>query len=264
MWYYSTEGKQHGPIDDGALDNLIATGVVGAATPIWKEGMQNWMPLCQVRPAGITTGDAAAATCSLCGKRVGAENLIELMGNRVCAECKPLALQSMREGAALPAKNHTAWREGKRVVARNQTSLPARCFKCNCEVTTPPLTRKLYWHPAGYYLVIFFNILIYAIVAAIVRKRATLDIYLCPDHLQRRKKFMIGGWLGALLGLVVGIAGIAMNTPWMIILGFVILPAAIIVGIAGAQIARPARIKADTVWLTGSGKAFLESLPTLP
>jgi hypothetical protein len=266
MWYYSINGQQHGPLEESALDQLIRDGVVTPETFVWKEGMSDWVTLAQARPVakpGIVAEDASS-TCSMCGKRVGAENLIELMGNRVCADCKPMAVQSLREGANIPAKDHTAWREGKKVVARNETSLPARCYKCNHEVASPPLTRKLYWHPAWYYLFIFFNIIIYAIVAMIVRKKATLKIYLCERHAQRRKNFIIGGWSGAALAIIVVITGISLNLGWMIALGFVGLLAAIIIGIAGAQVARPARIKGDTIWLTGSGKEFIASLPPMP
>jgi len=267
MWYYTTNGQQHGPVDEAAFDSLIASGTVTADTFVWQNGMADWVPLARVRPTGnkiILTEDAMSSTCTICGKKVGAENLIELLGNRVCADCKPMAVQSLREGASLPARNHTAWREGKKVVAHSQTSLPARCYKCNQEVTTPPMTRKLIWHPPAYYLLIFLNIVIYVIVAMIVRKRATLDIYLCDHHVRRRKYFIIGGWLGAILGIFATFAGAIFNSGWLLAIGLLLLIAAVIAGVAGAQLARPARIKGDKVWLSGSGKEFLASLPPLP
>jgi hypothetical protein len=267
MWYYSTDGQQHGPVDESALDKLIADGVVTTDTFLWQNGMPDWMPLAQARPVeakAVLVEDARSSTCTICGKKVGAENLIELLGNRVCADCKPMAVQSLREGASLPAKNHTAWREGKKVVAHSQTALPARCFKCNQDVTTPPLTRKLYWHPVGYYVLLFFNVIVYVIVAMIVRKKATLDIYLCDRHVKRHKYFIIGGWSGAILGIFGIFAGIIFNLGWLLALGFLLLVAAVIAGVAGAQLVRTVRIKGDTVWLAGSGKEFMASLPRLP
>jgi len=266
MWYYSTDGQQQGPVDDTALDKLLTDGVVTGETFVWQDGMAGWAPLAHARPAKtkvLVAHDAALATCSVCGKAVGADNLIELLGKRVCAECKPMAVQSLREGASLPSK-HTAWREGKRVVAHNQSSLPARCYKCNQEVATAPITRKLYWHPPAYYLFIFFNFIVYVIVAIIVRKRATLDVYLCEQHTQRRKYFMIGGWAGALLGILMVIVGAGENIGWLVVLGIVLFLGATIAGIAGSQLARPSRIKGDTIWLTGAGKEFRASLPPLP
>ena len=267
MWYYTTNGQQHGPVDEAGLNSLIIEGTVTTDTFVWRDGMSEWTPLAQARAAKsniVRSEDTMSSTCTICGKQVGSENLIELMGKRVCADCKPMAVQSLREGASLPAKNHTAWREGKKVVAHSQTSLPARCFKCNHDVTTPPLTRKLYWHPVGYYVLLFFNIIIYAIVAMIVRKRATLDVYLCDQHLQRRKYFLIGGWSGAFLGLIMGFVAIAFNIGWLGLMGIILFLGAIIAGVAGGQVVRTTRIKGDTVWLAGSGKEFLASLPPFP
>ena len=38
------------PLDDAALDRLIATGVVTPDTLVWKAGMADWQPLAQARP----------------------------------------------------------------------------------------------------------------------------------------------------------------------------------------------------------------------
>ena len=266
MWHYLTEGQQHGPVDEATFDSLIAGGVVTTDTLVWRNGLSDWMPLALARPAesnAILVENAVSSTCTICGKRVGSENLIELLGNRVCADCKPIAVQSLREGAPLPSKN-TAWREGKKVVAHSQTALPPRCYKCNQDVTGPPMTRKLLWHPPGYYLFIFFNLIVYVIVAMIVRKKATLDIYLCDQHIRRRKNFIIAGWGGAGLGFLAMCCGVIFNLGWLTALGAVVILAAAVTGIAGSRVASPTRIKGDKVWLTGSGKEFLASLPPLP
>jgi hypothetical protein len=49
-WYYALGNERQGPIDDAALDRLIATGVVTPDTLVWKAGMADWQPLGQVRP----------------------------------------------------------------------------------------------------------------------------------------------------------------------------------------------------------------------
>jgi len=49
-WYYALGNERQGPIDDAALDRLIATGVVTADTLVWKAGMTDWQPLAQARP----------------------------------------------------------------------------------------------------------------------------------------------------------------------------------------------------------------------
>jgi len=196
----------------------------------------------------------------MCGKRVGADNLIDLLGLRVCAACKPMAVQTLREGVT-PAGSTSAWSDGKKVMTYNQRALPARCYKCNHAAVEPPLKRKLYWHPVAYYLLIFVNLIVYVLVAMVVRKRASVDVYLCARHIQRRKYFIIGGWSGTALGMVMLMTGIAENIGALTAVGFFVILLAIIVAMRGASLIRATRIKGDTVWLSGAGKEFLASLP---
>jgi hypothetical protein len=269
MWYYTTDGQQHGPLDEGALDQMISHGTITPETLVWKEGLADWVPLKQTRPVpasgavAVALEPAASSTCAICGKKVGADNLIELLGQPVCAACKPLAVQRMKEGAALTGITH-AWRDRKRVVTYDKSALPARCYKCNEPVAGQPLKRKLYWHPALYYILVPISILLYAVVAIIVRKRASVEVYLCPAHAQRRKYFLIGTWIGIVFTLVLGFAGILNNINWLIGIAAILFLVAIIIGITSATLARALRIKGDTVWMGGAGPEFLASLPPWP
>src|SRR5580658_4010459 len=119
MWYYVNNGRQQGPVDDAGIDDLIAGKVITPDTLVWTEGQADWAPLKQLRN---TVSHLAAspvtdqeATCMVCNAKVGADNLINLVGVRVCAACKPKALQTIQEGAVLTGKN-TAWRDGKQLV----------------------------------------------------------------------------------------------------------------------------------------------------
>jgi hypothetical protein len=269
MWYYSTDGKQQGPFDDAALDSLIAAGTVTSATYLWKDGMTDWAPLSQVRPGAASTAAVLAVgspdACSICGKTVGADNLLDLVGNRVCGECKPMAVQSLKEGAVFHSKNVTAWRDGKKVVAYDKTALPPRCYKCNHDIVGSPLTRKLYWHHPAWYLLLLLRAVPYLIVAIFIRKRATLDIFLCEKHLQQRKYYLIGVWVGLLLGLGLLIGGISVSNPWLSAVGGIVIIGSLVASIIGARVARAAKITKDgKVWLSGSGQDFLTSLPDWP
>ena len=46
-WFYAIGGQQHGPVDDGQLDALIAASTVNPETLVWREGLANWQPLRQ-------------------------------------------------------------------------------------------------------------------------------------------------------------------------------------------------------------------------
>jgi len=42
-WYYMDDGTQVGPVNDDAIKSLIGSGVIDASTPVWRDGMQDWM-----------------------------------------------------------------------------------------------------------------------------------------------------------------------------------------------------------------------------
>jgi len=264
MWYYIANGQQQGPLDDSGLKDSVGKGVITPETMVWKEGQPDWAPLKQISTTFLPPFPSdPSAICSICNKAVGADNLIELVGVQVCAACKPKALQTIREGAPLTGSN-TAWSDGKKVVVRDETHLPPRCVKCNAATAEQPLKRKLYWHPPAYYLLIFISLLVYVIVAIIVRKKGSVHVSLCSEHLRRRKYFMIGGWVGSFVALAIAFTGMVLNTSWLTATGFILLPVAIITGLVGARVTPAARIKDKTIWLRGASKEFLASLPQWP
>ncbi len=123
-WYYVDDGKRVGPVSESTLDILVKAGTVTAETLVWQEGMKEWAPLGKARPnapaspspagpspAGPSPADppkpesgsaAAAGACSLCGRTFPEEALIRYKDSLVCADCKPVFLQRLKEGAGMP------------------------------------------------------------------------------------------------------------------------------------------------------------------
>jgi hypothetical protein len=265
MWYLGADGQTRGPVTEEALGELIAAGTITPDTFMWREGLAEWMPLRQLQPANpALLEDAGIATCSICGQRVGSQNLIELLGRRVCATCKPKAVQSLQEGVPVAANGGEAWRSGNKIVTYKDKELPPRCIKCNAPVAGPPLTRKVYWHSPLFYLLILVHFLVYAVVAILVRKRAKVDIYLCPQHEKKRKDRIMAGWVGVILGIVGIAAGIIFHTALLGFLGGMLFLLAAIFGLVSGRAVAASRIKGDTVWLRGGKPEFLASLPEWP
>lgn len=50
-WHFAAGGEQRGPVDDGELDRLLATGAVTPDTLVWRAGMPGWQPLREARGA---------------------------------------------------------------------------------------------------------------------------------------------------------------------------------------------------------------------
>ncbi len=102
---------------------------------------------------------------------------------------------------AAPLTPAVAQRDGKKLYLPRFTSLPPNCVKCG-QPAQKPFRKKFYWHTPWLFLMILFpGLLIYAIVALIVRKNIELDVPVCDfHHGERKRNKMIGTLL--LLGAV--------------------------------------------------------------
>lgn len=155
------------------------------------------------------------------------------------------------------------WHEGKTVVSRKNMVFPPRCVKCNSPVIEPPMKRTFYWHHPALLLLVLVNLLVFAIVALIVRQKGILHIYVCPKHRKHRLIGILAGWVLGLGGIAVVIAGVAAGSGALAVLGVIVFLA----GMIGALLARlvyPKRIDASFVWLSGCGSEFVQSLPAIP
>jgi len=110
-WYYAEGGKQIGPVEEPALDDLVRQGVVRDDTLVWREGMAAWQKHSAARGGANPAGPpqppspltAAAATppgtdiryCSECGRGVPASQLTVHGDVSVCAQCQPAYSQRL-------------------------------------------------------------------------------------------------------------------------------------------------------------------------
>jgi len=103
-WYYADAGRQMGPVEEPALDDLVRAGVIRDDTLVWREGMANWQPHGAVRgpkpapPMPAVPIGADSSFCSECGRPFPSDQLVALGNASVCAQCKPVYLQRVREG----------------------------------------------------------------------------------------------------------------------------------------------------------------------
>jgi hypothetical protein len=260
-WFYANSGQQSGPVNDAELERLVREGVIQPTTLVWREGMAEWQPLNAAHrlpppvPAAL-----AGSTCVECGRTFPPEEMIRLHNASVCAQCKPVFLQRLAEGAPMPSVI-SLWRDKKRVVTRSETTFPDRCIKCNAPVNGFRLKRVVYWQHPAYYLLLLLNLLILLIVVLIVRKKAILHIGLCEKHRVRRKLGLFIGYGSLLAGVVVLIAGAVIESGKIALGGLALL---LVGGICGAIIARTigaAKIEKEYVWVTGCHRDFRADLP---
>ena len=111
-WYYSENNERRGPLEDAAFHALVSAGTIRPDTLVWREGMAEWSPYASVASGGAEpvkmapavsagTVGAGARACSQCGRLFPADEMISYEGSSICAECKPLFFQKVKEGAVV-------------------------------------------------------------------------------------------------------------------------------------------------------------------
>lgn len=153
------------------------------------------------------------------------------------------------------------WSDGTSLFLTRGAVLPDRCVKCDAETGGYKLKRNLSWHHPLLYLLVFVNLLIYIIVALIVRKTARVDVGLCPRHRSRRLRAILIGWLGSLGGIAMMISAAIVNqapaSGFLVAGGLVMLLFSLFYGLMIAQVVRPTKIDDRLVTLRGIGPAYL-------
>lgn len=289
-WYYERAGAQAGPVSHAVMMDMLARGEVFSNTLVWRTGLENWVPLGSiVAPPAPTPAESAPVSrtllpamgsewtgsdpsaqpsvqpsygtvpCSECGRAFPASEILELRGHRVCAGCKPVVLQKMAEGVA-PMGGDGVWRSGPKLVFRSGAALPGKCIKCGQPSTTRQ-QRTLYWHAPWIYILVLVSLLIYVVLALVLRKKAEVAIPLCEEHRKARSNGLLTTWL-LIFGLIGSIAaGVSMEQPLFFLLGLGCFIAAIVVGVR-SRLLVPTLIDDNGIaQAKGCCDEFLRSLP---
>lgn len=121
-WYYAQDGQQRGPCTPEQMAELATQGLINDTTLVWHEGLAGWQPWGSVKPAGETPAGGAAppavtglslagrlpeaqpgqVRCSECGGLFAEDAVVRFGPQVVCATCKPVYLQRLREGVHQP------------------------------------------------------------------------------------------------------------------------------------------------------------------
>jgi uncharacterized protein DUF4339 len=249
-----------GPIAQEQFDGLVRAGTITPDTLVWREGMSQWQPygttLKTPRPSVVVP--AGSVTCSECGNVFAQDEAVSYGGAWVCAACKPVFLQRIKEG--LKPMGVTVWRSGKLLVMKKGSGLPDACVKCNAPAQHR-LKRKLYWHHPAVFLLILLSLLIYVIVALIIRKRADVEIGLCDRHAANRKRDVILSWSLVLLGLGLIIAAVSIANGWVGLAGGLVLVGALVYAAVKTPVVSATKIDAEYVWLRGVSRDYLQAFP---
>jgi len=103
-WYYVVNGVSQGPVAESEIKNLHQQNIVTADTPVWTEGMAEWVayqksPLSLVS-VGVAGQPAMTHACAECGKLFPESEMLQYEQSWVCPTCKPVFFQRIKEGVA--------------------------------------------------------------------------------------------------------------------------------------------------------------------
>ena len=111
-WYYADGGRQVGPMSEGDIERLAKEGKITSKTLVWHSGMTDWQeygkvktpsadaPAVSPRMTGVTH-TVGQSVCSECGNAFPQEDMIRYGDAWVCALCKPIFVQKLKEGVSV-------------------------------------------------------------------------------------------------------------------------------------------------------------------
>ena len=153
------------------------------------------------------------------------------------------------------------WRSGKFLVMRKDAQLPDRCIKTNQPANGKRFKSELYWHEPWIYLLCLIGVLIYLIVALILRKKAIVHFGVTEAVLQKRTKVIWGSTILGGVGLIPMFMASAIQSVSLVFLGLGFLLGSLIWVSISATLIRAERIEEDYVWIRGASKEYLALLP---
>jgi H+/Cl- antiporter ClcA len=160
------------------------------------------------------------------------------------------------------------WRQGNVLVMHKLAPLPDICLKSN-QPAMRRLKRSLSWHHPAVFLIILVHILIYIVVALVVRKTAKIHIPLTEEWFAIRRRRMILSWSMILLSVVMFGAAVSVVdqqawAPWILIIAIFLGLGAAIYGLLACRLVWPKRMTDEYIWLKGVHSDYLARLEVWP
>ena len=198
--------------------------------------------------------------CSRCGA-------MNMPTEQTCFKCgSPLHVTTRIQTAQEPYFPHPTygmahiWRDRSILVMTKDALLPQRCIKCNAP-SAENLKRKLQWHHPALYLLVLVSILVYIIVAFVVRKSATVNVGLCQEHLSSRRQSIVITLLLVGIAMLSSVAAVQFEAPLLFLVALGLVLAAAVYGTMTIRVVAPTKIDDHYVWIKGVNADYLQEFP---
>ena len=174
-----------------------------------------------------------------------------------------------------PSSAQGIWSDGNLLVVSKGTKLPPVCVLTN-QKSQSEVKRTFYWHHPAVFLSLLAGILIFVILALVLRKSQKLALPLSGPSLQKRKKALMFCWLIALSCVAVFVGAImciatetfGYGNGWiggLLMFGaFIGLMITAVIGSRFAAVLTPKKITDDAGWYKGVSFEYLQRFPAIP
>lgn len=116
-WYYVRGQERIGPIEAQQFDALINDGTITSETHVWRDGMGQWQRFGEINysPGASRAAQPYAPAvqanpiCAECGLSFSKDEMVHYGNQWVCAACKPVFFQRVKEGVLPGALNYAGF-----------------------------------------------------------------------------------------------------------------------------------------------------------
>jgi hypothetical protein len=201
---------------------------------------------------------AETKLCPMCGEEIKA----------IARKCRFCGEYFDEEGGVGPSRESGIWRDGNQLVMTRDAELPYVCIKTNrpADVWLP---RTVSWYPKWTLVLLPLGLLVWLIVAGVLRRQATIRVGLCESRRVGRVWTIVLAWGGVVLSLGLLILGAILEkrqpeAVWLIPVGIVLFFGSAIVGATLPTIVSAAYLTEDHIWLKGVHPDYLARFPEFP
>ena len=109
QWYYEGPDGQVGPISEDDFQTLIKNGTIGYSTLVWNSEMTDWKEYGSLNTSPEGNESSNKSLCAECGRSFSRDDMIKYGESWVCAQCKPIFVQKIKEGVNITQMDYAGF-----------------------------------------------------------------------------------------------------------------------------------------------------------
>ena len=109
QWYYEGPDGQGDPVSEEEFNSLIRNGTIKYSTLVWNSTMTDWKEYGRLNISSEGSGSSNKSFCIECGRSYFIDDMIKYGDSWVCAQCKPVFIQKIKEGVTVTQMDYAGF-----------------------------------------------------------------------------------------------------------------------------------------------------------